>query len=268
MSIQNKLNELKDYLKNLKKVCVAYSGGLDSSFLLKVSYDVLKENLISVTIKTQFQKKSEIEFAKKFADEIGVKSYIIELDILNDEKIYKNPVDRCYYCKYEIFSEIKSFSKKDGFEIVVEGSNLSDLEDYRPGMRALRELNIKSPFLEIGFNKEEIREISKNLGLPTFDKMPESCLATRIPYGKKIERSLLEKIEEGEDFIKNLGFKLVRLRDMGDSVKIEVLKEEIEKLISHREKIIENLKNLGYKNVILDLEGYKIKKREEKTKWI
>ncbi|MBC7195407.1 MAG: ATP-dependent sacrificial sulfur transferase LarE, partial [Caldisericia bacterium] len=226
------------------------------------------ENVISVTVKTQFQKSSEIEFAKKFTDELKVKSFIIEIDILKDEIITKNPIDRCYYCKQKIFSEILNFAKNMGFENVIEGSNLSDLEDYRPGMKALKELKIKSPLLELGFTKEEIRALSKELNLPTFDKMPESCLATRIPYGNKIEKIALERIEEGEEFIKNLGFKLVRLRDANGVAKIEVLNEEIEKLIFYREKIIEKLKNLGYNSVLIDLEGYKIMKKEEKFKWI
>ncbi len=268
MSIYRKLDDLKSYLKDLKKVCVAYSGGVDSTFLLKVASDVLKEKTISITVNSEFQKKSEIEFVKNITKEFGVKSYIIEINILNDENIVKNPINRCYYCKYKIFSEILDFAKKVGFENIVDGSNLSDLEDYRPGMKALRELKIKSPLLELGFTKEDIRVLSKDLNLPTHDKMPESCLATRIPFGKKIELTLLKKIEEGEEFIKNLGFKLVRLRDMGDFVKVELLNEEIDKLISFREEILNKLKEIGYRNVFLDLDGYKTKKKEEKTKWI
>ena len=264
MSAYKKLEELEEYLKDLKKVCIAYSGGVDSTFLLKVAFDTLRRNVISVTVKTQFQKRSGIEFVKKFTEELGVKSFIIEVDILKDEKIIKNSINRCYYCKQKIFKEILNLAKNEGFENVIEGSNLSDLEDYRPGMKALRELKIKSPLLELGFTKEDIRTLSKELNLSTYNKMQESCLATRIPYGKRISEGLLERIEEGEEFIRNLGFKLVRLRDLDDFAKIEVLDEEIEKIIYNREKIVKKLKNLGYKSIVLDLEGYKIKKKREK----
>ncbi|MCX8095390.1 MAG: ATP-dependent sacrificial sulfur transferase LarE [Caldisericia bacterium] len=268
MDLNKKLDELKNYLKNLNKVSIAFSGGVDSTFLLKVAHDTLKENIISITIDTEFQKREEIEFVKNFTEENNIKSYILKFNILEDEIIRKNPKDRCYFCKYKIFSEIKNFSINLGFNNILDGTNYDDLSDYRPGLRALKELNIISPLLELKFTKEEIREISKQLNLKTWNKPPESCLATRVPFGEKITLEKLKMIEESENYLKSLGISLVRVRIMNEYAKIEVLLNEIDIIYKNLEKITKKFKDIGFKGTLIDLEGYKKEKVEEKFKWI
>lgn len=268
MELDKKLDELKKYLLNLKKVAVAYSGGVDSTFLLKIASDVLKDNAISITIDSEFQKREEIELIKKFTEDNKIKNYILKMNILNEEKIIQNPKERCYFCKRKIFTEIKKFASLLGFDVILDGTNFDDLNDYRPGLKAIRELNIISPLLELKFTKEEIRELSKKFNLPTWNKPPESCLATRIPYGEKITLDKLQKIEEGERFLKSLGISLVRVRILDDFAKIEVLKDEIDIIYRNLEEITKKFKDIGFKGTLVDLEGYKKEKKEENFKWI
>ncbi len=268
MELEKKLDELKNYILKLEKVAVAFSGGVDSTFLLKISHEILKENAISISIDSFFQKREEIEFVKMFTKENNIKSYILKLDILHDDIISQNPKDRCYFCKKKIFTQIKKFVSLLGYKTILDGTNYDDLSDYRPGLKALRELNIISPLLELKFTKEEIRELSKKLNLPTWNKPPESCLATRIPHGEKITLDKLEKIEEGERFLKSLGISLVRVRIMDEFAKIEVLKDEIDIIYKNLETITQKFKEIGFKGTLVDLEGYKKEKKEEKFKWI
>lgn len=257
--IYEKLEKLKKYIKDLGKVAVAYSGGVDSTFLLKVSKEVLDNNVIAITLVSPLYPRSEIEFAKNMAKELGVRHIIIqEENIFKNEEFIKNPPDRCYLCKKMEFREIIEYAKKEGIEYVLDGSNADDLKDYRPGRRALLELNVKSPLLELGFTKEEIRRLSLEYGLPTYNKPSFACLASRIPYGETITMEELKRIDEGEEFLRGLGFKQVRLRSHGGIARIEVDSDSFNIIMERREEILEKLKKLGYIYVTLDLEGYKM----------
>lgn len=269
MLLEKKLQDLKNYIKNLEKVAIASSGGVDSTFLLTLSHEILKDNAIGITVDSEFQKREEIEFIKNYTKERGIKNYILKLNILDYEEIVKNDLERCYYCKKRVLSEIIEFSRKIGFEKILDGTNFDDLNDYRPGLKALKELRIISPLLEFKFTKEEIREISKSMNIPIWNKKPESCLATRIKYNEKISYDKLKKIEEAEIFLKNLGLSLVRVRLLEKFAKIEVLKEEFEILFKNSEKIDEKLKEIGFDKVLIDLDGYKKEKIGDKNfKWI
>lgn len=254
--MEEKFEQLKTYLMNLGKLAVAFSGGVDSTFLLKVSHMVLGDNVIAITVNGAIHPRWEIESAKEIAEQIGVKHIILDIDIFKNQNIVNNPPDRCYYCKLNVFSMIKKTAQDYGIDNVADGSNVDDIGDYRPGMRALRELGILSPLKEVGLSKGEIRALSKELGLPTWNKPPLACLATRIPYNTRITQETLSMVELGEDFLRELGFTQVRLRHLGNLAKIEVLPEDMPMLLELREKIVQRLKDIGYTYITIDLEGY------------
>lgn len=252
-----KLERLKDILKSMKSVLVAYSGGVDSTLLLKVSYDVLKDRVLAVTADSPTYPKEELIFAKKMAQEMGVRHRIIKTSELKDKNFYSNPVNRCYFCKKELFSKLKALAKRNKLNFVIDASNLSDKRDFRPGNKAKEELGVRSPLQEARFTKEDIRKTSKKLDLDTWDKPSLACLASRIPYGRKIRQQTLKRIERGETYLRNLGFRQVRLRHYNGLCRIEVFKEEIPRLLKRRDLVVENLKKLGYNYVTVDLEGYR-----------
>lgn len=254
----NKFEKLKKIIKKLNKVVIAYSGGVDSSFLLKVSIDTLgKENVIAVNAISPTYTKREREFAEKFAQNLGAKIIHIQTEEFQNENFIKNPPDRCFYCKRELFEKLEQIRRKFNFEHIIDGSNKDDEKDYRPGMKAKEIFNVISPLKEAGFTKKDIRRYSKKLSLPTWDNPALACLASRIPYGKKITDEKLKRIEKGEEFLWSIGFKQVRLRDYEEIARIEVDEKEIEKVIKNRKKIVQYLKGIGYKFVTVDLEGYR-----------
>lgn len=254
--MNEKLERLKGYIRGLEKLAIAFSGGVDSSFLLKVAHMVLGDNAIAITVNGAIHPDWEIEEAKEIANNIGVRHIVVDIDIFKDENIVNNPPDRCYHCKLTVFSLIKEVAKSYGIDNVADGSNVDDIGDYRPGMKALKELKILSPLKEVGLSKSEIRKLSRELGLPTWNKPALACLATRIPYNTKITREALSMIDSGEYFLRGLGFNQVRLRHMGNLAKIEVLPEDMPRLIELREEIIQKLKEIGYTYITVDLEGY------------
>lgn len=248
---------LVNYLKKLDKVILAFSGGVGSTFLLAAAKEALGYNLKAVTIKTPYIPKWEIEEAKQFATEIGVIFEILETPVI--EQIKNNPEDRCYLCKKAVFSQIKAIAQREGYNYVIDGTNFDDIDDYRPGLKALRELNIKSPLLECQLNKQEIRSLSKELGLSTWDKPPYACLLTRIPFGSELKEEDFIKIEKAEKYMMERGFRSVRVRCHDDLARIEVDKNDTSKLFNKLllEEISVQLKGFGFKYVTLDLEGYK-----------
>lgn len=252
-----KYKELVDYIKSLGRVAVAFSGGVDSTFLLRVCQDAIGKDVIGITVKAPYIPDREIKEVEDIVEELKIEHYFLEFPML--EAIKYNPEDRCYICKTHVFSKIKEFSKEIGINYVVDGSNLDDTKDYRPGMKALKELNIKSPLLECKFTKKDIREISKELGLVTWDKPSYACLLSRIPYGEEIKIEELKKIEQGESYLAEVGFKGARIRSYGDLARIEVYNEQMNNFLDKniRRSVIEGLKNVGYKYVTLDLEGYR-----------
>lgn len=256
MAKNEKLERLEGYLANLEKLAVAFSGGVDSTFLLKVAHMILGDNVVAITVNGAIHPGWEIESSKEIASRIGVRQILLDMDIFKNENIVTNPPDRCYHCKMAIFSMIKKTAKGYGIKNVADGSNIDDAGDYRPGMRALKELGILSPLRDAGLGKEEIRILSKELGLPTWDKPALSCLATRIPYNTRITEETLSMIEAGEDFLRGLGFSQIRLRHLGNLAKIEVPPEDMMRLLGLREMVVKKLREIGYTYITMDMEGY------------
>jgi uncharacterized protein len=259
MGLNEKYGKLKSLLAEMGEVVVAYSGGVDSAFLLKVAFDTLSDKAQGVLAVSPTYPSREFEKAKEVAAFIGAKLSIIETYEMEDEKFRSNPVDRCYFCKSELFTEIGKLADSNKYKNLVDGSNFDDLGDHRPGMKALKEKGVRSPLQEAGLTKNEIRELSKQLGLPTWDKDALACLSSRFPYGENIDIKKLKMVDEIENFLFDLGFRNIRARHQGATLKIEVSAQSIQKFFDNgiRETVVNKAKSLGYKYVTLDLEGYR-----------
>jgi uncharacterized protein len=268
-NMNNKLEDLKEILVNMKSVLVAYSGGVDSTFLLKVAKDVLREkNVLAVTETSPVYPSEETEQAKLFAQELGVRHQCIETQELSNPKFVKNPKERCYWCKKELFADLLKIAAENALHYVLDGTNFDDVGDFCPGMKAAHELGIRSPLKEAQLTKDEIRHFSKELGLPTWDKPSFACLASRFPYGTKITRENLNKIDKAERFLKKSGITQVRVRHHDNIAKIEMLEEDILKLSEEqlRKQVVAYFRQLGYIYVALDLEGYRTGSMNEMLK--
>ena len=258
--IKEKLRKLQEYLLKLDNALIAFSGGVDSTFLAKVSYDVLGNRVLAVTATSPMHPKSELKEAVELAKKIGIPHLVVEFnDILEIEEFRKNPLNRCYICKSNLFSRFKAIAEEKGFKYILEGTNADDVSDFRPGRRALKELEILSPLLECGIKKEEIRILSKEMGLPTWGKPSYACLASRIPYGEEITYDKLSMVEKAEEDLRDLGFSGFRVRYHGDVARIELPKEQMETIFEEgiREEVVKRIKNAGFKYVTMDLEGYR-----------
>lgn len=254
-----KLEKLKNIFIEAGSAAIAFSGGVDSTFLAKVAHDVLGEKMICLTLVSHTFPKRERDEASEFCKSENIPQIEIEYDQLSIPGFRENPKDRCYHCKKEIFSKIKSLANEKGMAIVAEGSNADDTGDYRPGMIAIRELGIKSPLLEAGLTKAEIRNLSKEMNLPTWDKPSLACLATRIAYGETITAEKLSSIQQAEHFLFDLGFKQLRVRMHGTLARIELLPEDIESFMKKetRNSVSEKFRELGFTFVTLDLQGFR-----------
>lgn len=259
MDIQEKYQKLQQNLRDLGSVVVAFSSGVDSTFLLKVAHDVLGDKAIAVTASSCSFPEREQKEAIKFCEENGIKHIICKSEELDIEGFRQNPTNRCYLCKHELFEKIWSLAKENNIENVVEGSNTDDDGDYRPGLQAVKELGVKSPLREAELSKAEIRELSKQLGLPTWDKQSFACLSSRFVYGETIDETKLGMVDKAEQLLLDLGFHQVRVRIHGMLARIEVSPEELAKLIDPavREQITKNLKEFGFTYVTMDLLGYR-----------
>lgn len=256
--MENKYINLLNYMKKLESAVVAFSGGVDSTFLLKAAREALGDKAAALTIVSPYIPRWEVAEAKELVKTIGIRHEFIHIPEIMEEIRY-NPADRCYLCKTAVFSMIKDFAAKNGYKYVVDGTNADDINDYRPGLRALRELEIKSPLLETGLTKAEIRELSRKLNLPTWDKPSYACLLSRIPYGTELKTEDFIKIEKSEKFLMDKGFRAVRVRCHGDLARIEVPRENIEDLfnVALLDEISKELKKFGFKYITLDIQGYR-----------
>ena len=259
--IKEKLEALRRILLSYESVLVAFSGGSDSAFLLKVAREGLGgEKVIAVIAKSPSLPETELEDARAVAEEIGVRLIEIETREIENPGYAANPVNRCYFCKSELYAELLPLARKLGLLRVANGSHRDDFGDWRPGLKAAEEYGVKSPLAEAGFGKEEIRRASRELGLSTWSKPQAACLSSRIPFGVRVTPERLKQIEAGEEILKSAGFKTVRLRWFGEHAHIEVGAEETEAFFHSpgvREKILSRLKKLGFKTVDLNLEGYR-----------
>ena len=255
----SKLAVLEEYLGSLKKAAVAFSGGVDSAFLLKVAHNILGSNVIAVTAKPYSFPERELEETKAFCKETGIQHFICKVDELGIDGFSKNPPDRCYLCKKELFGKIKEIAQEHGILNVAEGSNMDDCGDYRPGMAAIHELGIKSPLQKAGLYKTEIRKLSKDMELKTWEKPSFACLSSRFAYGEHITKEKLAMVDKAEQLLFDKGFRQARVRIHGRMARIEVLPDEIEKLARKdiREEIVLKLKSYGFTYISMDLEGYR-----------
>lgn len=259
MQLEEKYYKLKDYIKELGSVIIAFSGGVDSTFLSKVCFDVLNDSAMAVTATSSTYPEREFKEAIELAKDIGIKHKIIHSEELDIKGFKENPINRCYYCKSELYSKLKRVAVEEGFKHIIDGTNADDIGDFRPGRKAAKELGVKSPLLECGFTKQDIRDMSKKLGLPTWDKPAYACLSSRFPYGEEITNKKLKMVEKSEEYLLSLGFTGFRVRHHGDIARIELKQDQIDKMLNHkiREEVSKKLKEIGFKYVSLDLEGYR-----------
>jgi pyridinium-3,5-biscarboxylic acid mononucleotide sulfurtransferase len=253
-----KFNNLLNHLKTYEQIAVAFSGGTDSTLLLKASQLALNEKVLAITVKTPYIPDWEIEEAISFTRQHNIKHKILDFPFLI--KLKENPKDRCYWCKSNLFKFMLKEVQKENVKTLMDGTNLDDLSDYRPGIKAIKELKIVSPFLDMSITKPEIRRFSLQLGLPTWEKPAYACLLTRIPYGQEIKNGELKRIEEAEKYLRSLGFNGSRVRIHGNLARIEIIKDNMPTILSTEmfNQVANTLKTIGFTYVTLDMEGYRM----------
>ena len=260
LELDSKFQALKEYISSLDSVAVAFSGGVDSTLLSKVAHDVLGDRVLAVTIESVFIPRWELNEAESFCKAHNISHKIIHVDELSIPGVKENNLDRCYLCKKALFTRLLEIARENNIANVIEGSNLDDLKDYRPGLKALEELDIKSPLQIAGLNKDEIRCLSRELGLPTWKKPSFACMASRIAYGEIITEKKLSMVEQSERVLLESGFRQFRVRLHGDNLaRIEILPEDFARIMRDdtRNKIYDSLKALGFEYISLDLKGYR-----------
>lgn len=257
-NLEQKYEKLQRLILEMGSVVVAFSAGVDSTFLLKVAHDLLGDRVLAVTSTSAIRPVETLKEAKDLAISIGVEHRVIQSKELEKEEFVSNDPQRCYYCKKELFEGIWDVAKAEGLNCVVEGSNFDDLDDFRPGMKAIKELQVRSPLLEAELTKEEIRELSKRLNLPTWNKPAFACLATRFPYGERLVADKLTKVGKAEGYLRQFNFKQLRVRHHDDlTARIEVLPEDMPFFLEHRLEVVARFKEVGYNYIALDLMGYR-----------
>lgn len=255
---RQKFSCLVSFLRDAESAVLAFSGGVDSSLLLE-AMKISGMKVLAVTAASETIPEGNVLDACSFANESGVEHLVIRTEELSNEAFAANPPDRCFFCKDELFGKIKSIAKENNYKFIFDGSNSDDLDDYRPGRRAAGLHGVRSPLAECGFSKKEIREMSRELGLGGWDRPSSPCLSSRFPYGRRITLEALRRVEKAEDFLRTLGFREMRVRDYGDTARIEVAEDDMHLLLvpEHRRLVTETLQSFGYLFVSLDLEGYR-----------
>ena len=259
MQLTEKLTKLQDDIRAMGTLAIAFSGGVDSTFLLRVAHDVLGDKVLAITARSSTFPERELNEAIAFAKSIGARHRIIVSEELEIEGFSMNPKNRCYYCKRELFGKIADIAHEEGIACVADGSNADDTGDYRPGMQAMRELGAVSPLLNAGLTKQYIRDLSKEMGLPTWDKPSFACLSSRVPYGDPITAEKLKMIDKAETTLLRRGFRQVRVRHHGNLARVEVGTEELSKFFAPglMEGVDREFKEIGYAYVTLDMKGYR-----------
>jgi len=256
-TMSDKLKSLADTLKTYKNIALAFSGGVDSSFLAAVARDAC-QSMVGITVKSEFQSQRETDNAVRMAEKIAIPHVVVEARVLGDSRIVQNTKERCYFCKKMLFTLVQNKALELGYGTLVHGANVDDLSDFRPGFKAAQEMGVLSPLIKANLAKDEIRHFSRNLGLDIWDMPSQSCLATRIPYGESITLEKLAMVESGEEILHSLGFRSARVRCHGNVARIELDPEAIDRILVKelRHIVVEKLKCVGFSYVALDLEGY------------
>ena len=259
MRPEEKFNKLKERLKEMDRVIIAFSGGVDSTFLLKAASMSGLSKILAVTGRSESMSEEEFSFSGEMAVSLNTEQRVITTNELRDTNYTSNPPDRCYYCKKELFGRLREIAEREGFRFILDGTNADDAMDWRPGRRAAAEQGVESPLLDLGFSKDEIRQFSRTLGLPTWDKPATPCLSSRFPYGQKISAEALERVNKAETFIKKFGIRELRVRNHSDLARIEIHPEDFPRLMDNhaRQEIVEYLKSLGFRYIAIDLQGFR-----------
>jgi uncharacterized protein len=254
---QEKYSRLLSFLKGKDAAVIAFSGGVDSSFLL-YAMKMAGMNVLAVTAESETMPENDLETARRFTEEIGITHVVIKTEELSNEDFVRNPPDRCFYCKDELFRRLREIAEQNGYRYVFDGSNADDLLDYRPGIRAAKLYAVRSPLVESGFTKDDIRLMSREMGLKAWNRPASPCLSSRIPYGQRISQSVLQRIQRAEELVRSFGIENVRVRDHGDTARIEVSERDMHIFFEpeKRRRLTSGLKSFGYVYVSLDLEGY------------
>jgi uncharacterized protein len=256
MELQEKQVNLTGILQTMRSVAVAYSGGVDSTYLLKVAYDCLGEGAIALTAVSSSLPAHELAEAQQITRQIGVRHVLIDSHETEDPRYLANTSARCYFCKSEVYTELVEYARRNGFAFLVDGSNLDDMDDHRPGRQAAREQGVRSPLLEAGLSKAEVRQLARQAGLSNWDKPAAACLSSRIPYGTLVTLEILSQVEQAERILRNLGIRQARVRHHDTIARIEVEPEDFNLVVDKHEQIVASFRALGYIYVALDLAGF------------